>query len=93
VASSPPDRPVVLKRFNGNDLLPTARQSVESWESAGRTGGQTAQLFAPQRKKPFDLLVKGLVLKDSREFRGPIELFLASVAEWDDHVSHLVLTA
>lgn len=31
--------------------------------------------------------------KNSREFRGPVELFLASVAEWDAHVSHLVLAA
>ena len=33
------------------------------------------------------------VLFSSREFRSPVELFLASVAEWDAHVSHLVLAA
>lgn len=33
------------------------------------------------------------VLVWSREFRGPVELFIASVAEWDAHVSHLVLAA
>jgi hypothetical protein len=29
----------------------------------------------------------------SREFRSPIELFLAGVAEWEPHVARLVLAA
>ena len=32
-------------------------------------------------------------LKDSREFRGPVELFLASVAEWEGDVVRLVMAA
>jgi hypothetical protein len=28
-----------------------------------------------------------------REFRGPVELFLASVAEWDSDVERLVVAA
>jgi hypothetical protein len=44
-------------------------------------------------RKPFDLLAKGLVSKDSREFRGPVELFLASIAEWDGDVVRLVMAA
>jgi len=35
----------------------------------------------------------GLCWKDSREFRGPVELFVASVAEWDGDVVRLVLAA
>ena len=49
--------------------------------------------LAATRRKPFDTLAEGLILKDSREFEGPVELFLASVAEWDAHISHLVLAA
>ena len=44
-------------------------------------------------RKPFDLLAKGLVLKDSREFRGPVELFLASIAEWEGDIVRLVMAA
>jgi hypothetical protein len=33
------------------------------------------------------------VLISSREFRGPVELFLASVAEWDGDVVRLVMAA
>lgn len=33
------------------------------------------------------------VLKDSREFRGPVELFLASVAEWNGDVVRMVMAA
>ena len=45
------------------------------------------------KRKPFDFLSERLKCQSSREFRGPVELFLASVAEWDAHVSHLVLAA
>ena len=33
----------------------------------------------------------GIVSKDSREFRGPVELFLASVAGWEGDVVRLVM--
>jgi hypothetical protein len=42
---------------------------------------------------PFDLLAKGLVSKDSREFRGPVELFVAAVAEWEGDVLRFVMAA
>jgi hypothetical protein len=44
-------------------------------------------------KKPTAENDDGLVSKDSREFRGPVELFLASVAEWEGDVVRLVMAA
>ena len=44
-------------------------------------------------RKPFDMLAEQLVLKDGRESRGRVELFLASVAEWKCDVLRLVLAA
>ncbi|APZ90538.1 recombinase family protein [Fuerstiella marisgermanici] len=47
-------------------------------------------------KRPFDTLTRGIINSSRtvhREFRGPVELFLASVAEWDAHISHLILAA
>jgi hypothetical protein len=44
-------------------------------------------------RKPFDMLAERLVWKNSREFRGPVELFLASVAEWEGDVVRLLLAA
>lgn len=49
--------------------------------------------LVPEIRKPFDMLAEGLLVPSSREFRGPVELFIASVAEWDAHISHLVLAA
>jgi hypothetical protein len=45
------------------------------------------------KRKPFDVLAEGLDFENSREFRGPVELFLASVAEWDGDVVELVMAA
>jgi hypothetical protein len=44
-------------------------------------------------KKPTAENDDGLVWKDSREFRRRLELFLASVAQWDGDVVRLVLAA
>jgi hypothetical protein len=44
-------------------------------------------------KKPTAENDDGLCLKNSREFRGPVELFLAAVAEWDGDVVRLVMAA
>lgn len=49
--------------------------------------------LVPEMRKPFDLLAEGLLQKDSREFRTPVELFLAGVAGWEPHVIHLLLAA
>jgi hypothetical protein len=44
-------------------------------------------------RKPFDVLAVGLLSTNSREFRSPIELFLAGVAQWEPHVVRLVMAA
>jgi hypothetical protein len=35
----------------------------------------------------------GLVSKNSREFRSPVELFLASIADWKPDTAKLVMAA
>ncbi len=49
--------------------------------------------LVPTMRKPFEVLAEGLVSEKSREFRSPVELFLASVAEWDGDVVRLVMAA
>jgi hypothetical protein len=49
--------------------------------------------LVPEMRKPFGLRAKGLLKKDHREFRTPVELFLAGVAGWEPHVIHLLLAA
>jgi hypothetical protein len=44
-------------------------------------------------RKPFDMLAERLVWKNSRVFRRRLELFVASVAEWDGDVVRLVMAA
>ena len=44
-------------------------------------------------KKPFDLLAKGLLQKDSRGDKTEIELFLAGIASWEPYVERLLMAA
>ena len=46
-----------------------------------------------EKRKPFDAFAERPDFENSREFRRPIELFVASVAEWDSAVIQLVLAA
>jgi hypothetical protein len=43
-------------------------------------------------RKPFRLLAEGLLQTNSREFRGSVELFLDSIAEWEGDLVRLVMT-
>ena len=38
--------------------------------------------LVPTMRKPFDVLVEGLLLKNSREDKTAIELFLKGVRDW-----------
>ena len=63
-----------------------------------RTGRRLNRAIQPKNaaipsKKPTAENDDGLCWKDSREFRGPVELFMASVAEWGGDVVRLVMAA
>ena len=67
------------------------RQPSGNWNSfEPKCAGLKCCYFKQKNLRQND---EGLVLKDSREFRGPVELFLAAVAEWDGDVVRLVLAA
>ncbi|GAB4138394.1 MAG: hypothetical protein Tsb009_06590 [Planctomycetaceae bacterium] len=67
------------------------RREILNCVSLNRTLGDLSLVLA--KRKPFDFLAERPFLKNSREFRRPIELFVASVAEWDATVIQLVLAA
>jgi len=37
-------------------------------------------------KTPFDVLAEALFLKNSRDDKTPLELFLAGVGDWETHL-------
>jgi hypothetical protein len=49
--------------------------------------------LVPTMRKPFDVLAEGLLLKNTRGDRTPIELFLAGVAGWEPYVERLLMAA
>ena len=51
-----------------------------NWPEKPRVAGRN---LVPTMRKPFDVLVEGLLLKNSREDRTAIELFLREIRGWD----------
>jgi len=47
----------------------------------------------PTMRKPFDVLAKGLLSKDSRGDWTPIELFLRGAASIEPHVRQLIIVS
>jgi len=39
--------------------------------------------LCPEMRKPFDVLAEGLISKNSRSDKTPIELFLAGIRGWE----------
>ena len=64
-----------------------------NWPEKPRVAGRN---LVPTMRKPFDVLVEGLLLKNSRGDKTAIELFIVGVRSWEawlrlqlDDVSHL----
>ncbi len=67
--------------------IPSRRSQNGNYRFAPLKMGRTAD-----RRQVTEMLVSA-GFTSSREFRGPVELFVASVAEWDGDVVRLVMAA
>jgi hypothetical protein len=56
-------------------------------------GSPGRQILSDSKRKTFEVTAMGRVLRSSREFRTPVELFLAGVADWEPHIVYLLLAA
>jgi len=43
------------------------------------------------KRKPFDVLAEGIIAKDSRGDKTPLELFVASVGDWEAAVQRRMI--
>lgn len=79
----------------GNVII-TATQA-EGTDAAGcawkRSSYRSAPPFKPITTAPKAVERMAVAVHASREIRGPVELFLASVAGWDGEVVRLVISA